>query len=566
MATQVQLRRGTATENDAFTGAQGELSYDTTNKRLRIHDGATAGGFEIKTENAGGDVLFANGEKAIFGTGGASSQLQIYSDGSNSYIDDAGAGTLYIRGSRVIFDKYTGETMVDMVPDGAVNLFYNNVNVFQTAASGVNVVGTVTADGLTVDGSLGDFQVNTGGNQLSMTYNGNNYINTTGDGAVLNFRMTSAYTQAMKINANNDISFYEDTGTTPKFFWDASAESLGIGTSSPFFTTAGRTSLSVNGASSSILAFGKGGSSENYILADSGGLTIANTSATLPTTFFNNASNSMVIDSSGNVLVGTTDSAPGAGDTNTGVSFRAGGDAFFSKASSYAARFNRNTNDGDVVTFAKGGTTVGSISTRGGDTVIASTSQGVRFYDANNTLLPTDEVGAGLDDTISLGQLDGRWKDLFLSGGVVFGDAGGSGTSTSNSLDSYEEGTWTPTLTTDGTDFTSVTYDAGVSGTYTKVGRVVTVDGFMRTDAITKGSASGSVQIGGLPFASSPPSVGNVGGTIGWLVNSPTNCQTSGAKLYLTYGANSVDFIAVTDVATAVNDNEVRFSITYQTT
>ena len=37
----------------------------------------------------------------------------------------------------------------------------------------------------------------------------------------------------MKIAGNGDISFYEDTGTTPKLFWDASAESLGIGTSSP---------------------------------------------------------------------------------------------------------------------------------------------------------------------------------------------------------------------------------------------------------------------------------------------------------------------------------------------
>jgi hypothetical protein len=37
----------------------------------------------------------------------------------------------------------------------------------------------------------------------------------------------------MKIADNGDISFYEDTGTTAKFFWDASAESLGIGTSSP---------------------------------------------------------------------------------------------------------------------------------------------------------------------------------------------------------------------------------------------------------------------------------------------------------------------------------------------
>ena len=37
----------------------------------------------------------------------------------------------------------------------------------------------------------------------------------------------------MNIQPTGDISFYEDTGTTAKFFWDASAESLGIGTSSP---------------------------------------------------------------------------------------------------------------------------------------------------------------------------------------------------------------------------------------------------------------------------------------------------------------------------------------------
>jgi len=44
MAKQVQFRRGTATENNAFTGAVGEISVDTTNKQLRVHDGSTAGG------------------------------------------------------------------------------------------------------------------------------------------------------------------------------------------------------------------------------------------------------------------------------------------------------------------------------------------------------------------------------------------------------------------------------------------------------------------------------------------------------------------------------------------
>jgi len=81
---------------------------------------------------------------------------------------------------------------------------------------------------------------------------------------------------------------------------------VGIGTSSPFFTAAGRTSLSVNGTSSSILAFGKNDSSENYILADAGGFTIGNTSATLPTLFYNNGEERMRIDTSGFVGIGTS--------------------------------------------------------------------------------------------------------------------------------------------------------------------------------------------------------------------------------------------------------------------
>lgn len=44
MATQTQFRRGTAAQNDSFTGAIGEITIDTTNKQLRLHDGATAGG------------------------------------------------------------------------------------------------------------------------------------------------------------------------------------------------------------------------------------------------------------------------------------------------------------------------------------------------------------------------------------------------------------------------------------------------------------------------------------------------------------------------------------------
>ena len=47
VATQVKRRRGTTAENDAFTGAEGEIVVDTERHELRVHDGVTQGGFKI---------------------------------------------------------------------------------------------------------------------------------------------------------------------------------------------------------------------------------------------------------------------------------------------------------------------------------------------------------------------------------------------------------------------------------------------------------------------------------------------------------------------------------------
>ena len=44
MAKQLQFRRGTTVQNDAFTGALGEVTMDTQKKQLRVHDGSTQGG------------------------------------------------------------------------------------------------------------------------------------------------------------------------------------------------------------------------------------------------------------------------------------------------------------------------------------------------------------------------------------------------------------------------------------------------------------------------------------------------------------------------------------------
>jgi hypothetical protein len=47
MAKQVQLRRGTTAQHATFTGAEGEVTYDTEKKVLIAHDGQTQAGYEL---------------------------------------------------------------------------------------------------------------------------------------------------------------------------------------------------------------------------------------------------------------------------------------------------------------------------------------------------------------------------------------------------------------------------------------------------------------------------------------------------------------------------------------
>lgn len=51
MAKQVQLRRGTTAEHANFTGAEGEVTYDTEAKVLVVHDGTTQGGLPIASQS-----------------------------------------------------------------------------------------------------------------------------------------------------------------------------------------------------------------------------------------------------------------------------------------------------------------------------------------------------------------------------------------------------------------------------------------------------------------------------------------------------------------------------------
>lgn len=173
--------------------------------------------------------------------------------------------------------------------------------------------------------------------------------------------------------------------------------------------------------------------------------------------------------------------------------------------------------------------------------------------------------------------------DVTLSdGNLVIGTSGKgidftatSGTGTSELLDDYEEGTWTPTFVPTSGAFDAITY-VSTGGYYTKVGRLVTVTGRLRTSAITVGTASGSLFIGGLPFTSLSTTSAAQGGNLtvadpgGWTVNNPSlgfvnNGDTKILLQYRTTANGAASDSNVTDLGTVGLANNISFSAYYFT-
>jgi hypothetical protein len=199
----------------------------------------------------------------------------------------------------------------------------------------------------------------------------------------------------------------------------------------------------------------------------------------------------MRINSSGNVLVGKTTSSI----ASEGVELFPNDRSAFTRDSGYSILVNRLTSDGDLINFRKDGTTVGSIGTEGGDMAIGNGDAGLQFIDGTQSIRPFNlTTNARIDAQVDLGMSTTRFKDLYLSGSVYLG-----GTTSSNALDDYEEGTWTPTLTpsTSGTITLNASSD---TFQYTKIGRQVTLTGLSSNMTISS-PVGDTIELGGLPFS-----------------------------------------------------------------
>ena len=98
--------------------------------------------------NISGDISFADDSKAIFGAG---SDLQIYHDGSNSYISEVGTGDLLIQAANIQLEDPDGNNYLRGVDGGSVKIYHDGTEKLATTATGIDITGGFAAtDGSTI--------------------------------------------------------------------------------------------------------------------------------------------------------------------------------------------------------------------------------------------------------------------------------------------------------------------------------------------------------------------------------------------------------------------------------
>ena len=227
-------------DNDGNALATGALYFNTVSNTMFVYSGSS----------------WAAAGSAVNGT--AERQEYVATSGQTNFSAtyDVGFVDVYLNGSKLIpttdFTATDGATIIlatGAVTGDNVSIIaygaFNVADVYTQAQSDARYAqfasptftGTVTADGVTIGSSTitetASDLIISATDDLLLEANGNRVFQAWDNGSLQYVLISNGNQNLAQFAPNGDISFYEDTGTTPKFFWDASVERLGIGTSSP---------------------------------------------------------------------------------------------------------------------------------------------------------------------------------------------------------------------------------------------------------------------------------------------------------------------------------------------
>lgn len=483
-------------------------------------------------------------------------------------------GLLEFKGSEATYNGYLfkGPSSDFMTIDSS-----GNVGIGTTSpSSALDVTGTVTADGLVVSNSASiatiiESTTTTVGFDLKDSASFTRFTNSNGtfkidsnddgSGGASDIVLAQSGVDRLRIEDNGDVLFYEDTGTTAKMVWDASEERLGLGTSSPQGQLAIANDsntdvieIDTKIGHSRLMSFDRASSDEKYLQIRAKSIGFA----------LDGAGDDVTIDSSGNLLVGTTDAEPwnnsAGNNTDNGAVV---GSAYLasSQYNNASLRVNRTGTDGDLQVFYKNGSPIGSIGSVIGQYLRIGTSDtGIMFQDGSSAIEPRTQTSNN-DGAINLGAATNRFKHLYLSGGVYLG-----GTGAANKLDDYETGVFSldPSVSGLRGTTTNPTYTLSRDANqYIKIGDYVTVYFDTWLNGLSAEGA-GSLYLT-LPFTSA--SIGAGGeyyGTIGYSVGfdvEPYSCMVDNGlgRVYLIQ--RNGDILPTSALSSTTR---FRFSVTYR--
>jgi len=296
----------------------------------------------------------------------------------------------------------------------------------------------------------------------------------------------------------------------------------------------------------------RSGSDDNILFLQSiqGADSRMGTETATPLTLYTNGNEQIRITSAGNVGIGTTSPALSASADITDLTVTKSG-----RPTNVAVLNLQGDRSGDGGAISRVGTinfwqASNNTSRINGLRSTQSGSGAIAFE--------TDNASSGLTERMQITS-EGYVRLSSNSGGIQFnGD-----TAAANALDDYEEGTFTPSISFGGLS-TGITY-AFAGATYTKVGRKVTLNGYIALS--NKGSATGNARIEGAPFtvlagdnALSATTLWYNNVTYTGSYQAFFRSGTTYAELTEVTEAGAISALQETDFA---NNSEVIFSVTY---
>ena len=324
-----------------------------------LANGNTTGGTDIAV-STGDDITFADSSKAIFGAG---SDLQIYHNGSHSFIKDVGEGNLYIDATSLYIRSADGEPYIVGTANAGVTLYHDNAAKLDTTSTGIQVTGNIAnASGdLTLD-VAGDIILDAGGQQIVLKDDGttfaeiyqasnNLYIESKGSDKDIIFRGNDGGSDitALTLDMSEGGRAYFTNGfklgdTQKAFFGDGNDLEIYHSGSASVIADSGTGSLFIQGESQIVL--GNVGNSESYAIFNQDGAVQLR---------YNNAGK-LATTSTGIQVTGNIANA--SGDLTLDVA----GDIILDA-------------DGGDIKFKDGGTEIGSISLSGSNVAVISAVQ-----------------------------------------------------------------------------------------------------------------------------------------------------------------------------------------------